>query len=58
VNQIHEGDDDDMGVGDHGSKNISSTRVFLHHCCTEFWKFDRLVAKQGDGCLDVALKTI
>lgn len=38
---IHEGDDNDMVVGDHGNKNINSTRIFLHHCCTwvlENWR--------------------
>jgi hypothetical protein len=38
---IHEGDDNDMVVSDHGNKNISSTRIFLHHCCTwvlENWR--------------------
>jgi hypothetical protein len=55
---IHKGDDDDMGVNDHGSKKSIEQEFFFIIAALEFWKFDRLVAKQGDGCLIAALKTI
>ncbi len=40
------------------TKTSVAEEFFFISATPEFWKFDRLVAKQGDGCLFAALKTI
>jgi hypothetical protein len=40
------------------AKTSVAQEFFFIIAALEFWKFDRLVAKQGDGCLVAALKTI
>ncbi len=40
------------------AKTSVAEEFFFVTAALEFWKFDRLVAKQGDGCFAAALKTI
>jgi hypothetical protein len=40
------------------TKTSVAQEFFFISATLEFWKFDRLVAKQGDVCLVAALKTI
>jgi hypothetical protein len=40
------------------TKTSIAQEFFFITAVFEFWKFDRLVAKQGDGCLVAAPKTI
>jgi hypothetical protein len=47
-----------MGVGDHGNKTSVVQEFFFITTALEFWKINRLVPRQGDGCLVAAPKTI
>ncbi len=40
------------------AKTSVAQEFFFITTALEFWKFDKLVVKQGDGCLVAALKTI
>jgi hypothetical protein len=40
------------------TKTSVAQEFFFITTALEFWKIDRLVARQGDGCLVVAPKTI
>jgi hypothetical protein len=40
------------------TKTSVAEEFFFITAALEFWKIDRLVTKEGDGCLVVALKTI
>jgi hypothetical protein len=40
------------------TKTLVAQEFFFITATHEFWKIDRLVTRQGDGCLVVAPKTI